>query len=430
MAATDHAVRQRMNRLHEQYQAYVTAPKARVALWHLEADEYGLFRAYVDRETSLDGKGSDLLLKFETPFRKKGDYAESLVGELAENVATYNKDHEQHQLELAWRPSSRGDTPRYFTHQLADFGRSLSDLGDGKVVAYLMPIEVKNWNRLAEWLLEAVAEGIPETVRLMVVDFKEDPVLGKLAVAQHPAVLPLDPQLDVPGMMKEISQAAGGDKPGAVFQRHFIDLAKAASERRMPDVEKHANFAMAIAVAEDWKHLQVTVLNTVGTAWMNRKEMDKALAEFEKAEKIARIAWKQEEDGATSNLANTLFFQGAVLSTTKEYERAAEVYHNIIPVLEEDENQRYSLFEAWRMTGQARELAGDKSEAVEANLNALTVGEGLDELIRESSTLPYVGAALIRLSDYNQGQYRDHEIDGRLAKLFGPDWRERTQHKS
>ena len=80
-----------------------------------------------------------------------------------------------------------------------------------------MPKEVKNWNHLSEWLLEALAEDVPETVRLMVIDFKEDPVLGKLAAAQHPAVMQLEPKLDVPGMMKEISQAAGGDKPGDVF---------------------------------------------------------------------------------------------------------------------------------------------------------------------------------------------------------------------
>ncbi|WP_116127011.1 hypothetical protein [Lewinella sp. IMCC34183] len=430
MSATDQVVIERINRLHERYQAFVTAPAARVALWQLAADEYGLFRAYVDRETSLAGQGSDLLLKFATPFRRQDAYASALVEELARNIFTYNDDHAQYGIELAWRPAGAGDTPRYFVQQLAAFGRSLPDLGDGKVVAYLMPPEVGNWGRLAEWLLEAAAGDIPETVRLMVIDFKEDPVLDRLAAAQHPAVMPLDPRLDVPGMMKEISRAAGGDKPGAVFQRHFIDLAKAAAERRMADVDKHANLALGIAVAEDWKHLQVTVHNTVGTAWMNGGKLDQALAEFEKAERIARIAWKLKEDGATANLANTLFFQGAALSTDKRHERAAEVYHSIVPVIEDDKNQRYSLLEAWRMTGQSRELAGTKSEAVEANLTALRIGEGLDEKLRESSTLPYVGAALIRLSAYNQGRYRDHEIDGRMTELFGPRWRERSRSNS
>lgn len=422
-------IRQRIELLQADYQSFSTHPTAQICLWLLEASEYPLIESFFKYEVSIAASSPDLFLKFEAPFQKKQTYTRALFDELVQNVTSYRANDNPTQVAINWQPKvwakHKQEQPDFFLQNIAGFAKGVEDL-ESNILIFLAPPSVYSFEDLEAWLIRAIELGIPKQVRLMLVDFEQNQQFKKLVKQFPKQVMSISPQLDMPQAMKEIAIAAGGNKPGAIFQNHFIDLTTAASKGNMPKVERAANKAMAIATEQGWTHLQIVVLTTVGSAWMGQNDMKKALTQFEEAEKFARLAHKNEEDNASRHLANTLFSIGTIYVHTGKHRKGASTYEQVVPIMEAEEDI-YLTMEAWRMAAYCHEQGNNYAKAIECNQAALHKGETLKKEQQENSTLPFIGAALVRLYKRRAAFRQIEEVEAKMKRLFGETWKDRTK---
>lgn len=412
-------ITQRLERLQQLYKSFSNDKNSNLCLWLLDTDEILMFEKFFKTETTILASSNDLFLKFQASFKNKKNYGKELVKELSEKVKNYNL---QYPDKINWSPSkftSKGPDSYYPIANWVKFSKSLKDL-EGKLTIYLSPDLNEDLGAFQDWLAEAVEEGIPDVIQLMVFDYKHSPYLSNLANQKR--VRLIDADLDMPQAMKEIAISTGGSDPGTQYQCHFIDLSKAATRGNVKKAQRHANAAMEIAIKENWKQLQIAVRVTMGSAFLNNKMKEEALNEYEEAELIARKSFENKEENAQKLLTNTLFSVGAALVHKKAFAKASEKYNQIHPLLDEKEDT-YLLMEAYRMSGYCYEQRKNYSDAVKCYQRAIDIGAQLEADLRRKSTLPYIGKQIIRLNLKRLAVHKSDPVERQLEKLVGKDWK-------
>lgn len=81
------------------------------------------------------------------------------------------------------------------------------------------------------------------------------------------------------------------------------------------------------------------------------------------------------------------------------------------------------------MAGYCHEQGRQAQHAWDCNLAAFHTAEDLDEQIRTNSTLPYIGQALIRLSETLGKHQQLPQIRQKLETWVGPNWEAQTNHQ-
>jgi tetratricopeptide (TPR) repeat protein len=432
MTPHNNAISQRLEVLQSHYYTFYNDESARILLWLIEADEYAMIEKFMDVESSIDGSSPDLFIKFGSPFTSAPTYGSSLTAELNALVEYYKEETGDKGVAIDWRlnvdefSEEEQKTSKIFTRNLSAFGNSLEDL-ETNVLAFLAPSEIKKFSKMENWLLQAIQEGIPDNVRFMLVDFIENPVFNKLP--DTPGVMAVTANLDMTSAMKELASSAGSDNPGTHFQMIFIDLSKAASKKEMEKVEKYANQAMEIAVAQGWLHLQVAVHMTVGSAWMQQKNYEKTLKSFDAAIRLGENSQKLKEPIAGKLLSNALFAKAAVFVSMSNFEDAVSIYESIVPVTVEDKDH-YMSMEAWRMAGFCNERIDALDKSYVNYQNALEAAEQLEKEMLQDSSLHYAGSALLKINDQLYGDLEKEEwIEEKMNTLLGEDWKTNSRKK-
>lgn len=423
------AITQRLEMLQTYYGEFQNHPTAKVCIWLLEADEYSMLEQFLKVESSVAASSPDLFIKFFASFRKASNYSKSLVKELNMLVEGYRNNEKTTGVQIKWRPlrapAEFQKTPVEFTYNFSAFAKGLEDL-ESSAVAYLNPAEVRDFKKMENWIAQAIKSGIQDNVRLMIVDFVENQQYKKLPIQFPEEVLTIQPKLQMTQAMKELALAGGSNNPGTQFQLLFIELSKAASKGDIEKVEKYADRAMEIAVAEGWLHLQVAVYQTVATAWLEKKNLERSMKSFDKAIKIAKAAVRQEDPIGRKLLANAMFGKAAILVNTKDYEAAGQVYEGIIPVTEE-EGDHYLTMEAFRMTAFCYEKKRKYDLAFSNYQKAIAAGENLDAAIQPNTTIPDSGMALLKLNDdHFNDLHKEKWINKKMTDLLGENWQSLT----
>ena len=230
----------------------------------------------------------------------------------------------------------------------------------------------------------------------MLLDTISRPNFLDLQQAFPDQVMIQEANLEMDQAMKDISNAAGSkDAPGTQFRNYFIDITKVASKGKMEEAEQFGQKAIDICVAQNWPHLQNSVLVALGSGWKNLKDMDKALMHFQQGEGIALSEKKAGNDIAAVLYPNVLFAKGAAYINKGDFEQAATTYEKIPENV--GENYQHQL-EGWRMAGFSYDKLGAFQEAHEAYEKALLVSDQMDPETLGDTSLFFVGVALIRLN--------------------------------
>jgi tetratricopeptide (TPR) repeat protein len=418
------AITQRLGKLTDLYEQFYKNTDAKICYWLLEADEFPMIEQFVKIETSIDASFPDLIIKFQGSFEDQQSYGRHLVNELDELVQWYKMELGAQGETTSWSPVSveNATHPEIFLKNLSLFGSSLEDLDD-PVVAYIAPQFIKDYKQMEQWLIQVLKSEVPDNVRFMIVDFIDNQIFRNLPELYADKVMTLKPALDMSQAMKELALAGGSTHPGTQFQSIYIDLSNAATKGQMEKVEHYASKALEIVVAEGWFHLQVAVHTTVGAAWTHNKDNEKALMEYEKAIKAANLAIKKEEAIGPKLLANSLFAKASVLINMKAFEQALEVYEEIVPITEAEQDY-YLTMEAWRMAGFCLERDKKPENAFGCYEKAVENAALLEKEVLQNSTLPYTGMAMLKINDdhYNDFQ-KEQWIEERLTTLVGENWK-------
>jgi hypothetical protein len=287
----------------------------------------------------------------------------------------------------------------------------------------LMPVRGVDASAWLRWLEGVVREAASAHVRLVVLDDARTLVLEPLAEAQPERVVTIPAKLDMRRALEELAQEAGNlDTPGGKFRELFVRMGNAATRGDTEKVERLGAQAVAVVAGQGLYPLVVTAHFVMGGALLGAGRPREALEHYRKAEAAAgESAAKGEPQGAQLRLKSRMA-QGAAWVTAQEHAQAAKLYEETAPLARELKDARMEL-ECWRMASWCCEVAKEVEPAWAHGQRAWEVGRAMDAEARETSTLPYVGEALVRLSHERQGAGAAQEMESEVESVLGRDWR-------
>ncbi|HYO56245.1 hypothetical protein [Archangium sp.] len=290
----------------------------------------------------------------------------------------------------------------------------------------LMPVQGVDASAWLKWLGGVVDKAASAHVRLVVLDDARTLVLEPLAEAQPERVVTIPAKLEMGRALEELSQEAGHlDSPGGKFRELFVRMGNAATKGDVEKVEKLGAQAVAVAAGQGLYSLVVAAHFVMGGALLGAGRPREALEHYRQGEVAAgESEAKGEPQGAQLRLKSRMA-QGAAWVTAQEYPQAATLYEETAPLARELKDARMEL-ECWRMASWCCEVAKEVERAWEHGQRAWEVGRAMDAGTRETSTLPYVGEALVRLSHERQGARAAQVMESEVESVLGNDWRPET----
>ncbi|KFE71178.1 hypothetical protein DB31_3308 [Hyalangium minutum] len=368
------------------------------------------------------GEIPDLFLRFDIPFLNPAKYGDELREALLSMEQESRVGLAEAGLPANWQcPTLSGgqsdaDTFLMVCASLREHYASLCE----HLVAVLIPKYVADDGAWLKWLRQTVENAQATHVRIVVLDDARTLALEPLAQALPERVVTQVARLEMGRALEELSKEAGQlNTPGGQFRDLFVRMSHAASKGDTAKTERLGAQAVELAHSQGWHPLVVTAHFVMGSALLATQKPQEALSRYQQAETAAAAAEEQgNPQGATLRLKSRMA-QGAALVATEQYTQAATLYQGTASLAHELKDPPMEL-ECWRMASWCREMAREPDQAWALSQRAWEVGSSMNDEARASSTLPYVGEALLRLG---RGRPGEHELESSIASVLGEDWR-------
>ena len=421
---TDNPIAERVDRLHDQWTLFAKNRDARLLRWVLEVDEVVVLDAWLTKEAHPDAAETpDVFLMLETPFTLPAQHGVALREAMRTSYEADKAALEQAGVAPVWQcpPYRQG------TNDIEAFLEALESLraahGEGvEIIAVsLRPTQVIDAQAYALWL-QRLSQAAPPHFRFIVAEMRGTHAYAPLAQAEPKRVVTQTADLDMPGALEQISAEAGNlDTPGGQFRHIYVQMGSAAKKGDLVTADALGTAALAIAEQQGWAHLAGVVHFFMGSLLLQEGRNVDAYHRF-----VATDASGQKSEAAGDASGKKMRLQGRLAAGTalfqeKAYPQAARVYQETAPIAKEIDDKRAEL-DCWRLASYCYELAGDLRQAWATGAQGLQTAETADEETRRTSTLPYLGEGMLRLTnDPNLGDAAS--IDKRMQGLLGPNWR-------
>jgi hypothetical protein len=151
-----------------------------------------------------------------------------------------------------------------------------------------------------------------------------------------------------------------------------------------------------------------------------------AISEFVRAQQRAAIAEQAGEGWAAGMRLKAAMGQGSALVAARAWTEAGPCFIAAAALAREHDEGTAEL-DCLRMAAWSQEQGGRLDEAWAVGLACLDRASELPEQLRNTSTLPWLGELMLRLSESGPRADERGPLVRRLGELLGPNWRARTK---
>ncbi len=419
----NNAVEHRLDGLGNLWNQFAQNDQPRLLRWRVPGDDIKMIRLFFNLQDRGVGQIPDRFILFRNPFEDPSRYGFDLAKSFEVNYEQVRDDLAKQDLPAQWscpKPLEGETGIEMLIRTCASFHEYYDNYME-RVAVVLTPTMLCSKTKWVAWLQSLLESDIPAQIRFTVIDCVEAPLLDDLCDQMPDQAVTACPELDMPGAVEEIFNKAPNTGPGSTFRRLFVQLMNAISKQDLAKAQQSAKTALAFAQKQGWPQLQVVVNLALGTAYIADDQADQALATYQQAQQTAQQAQDAGDPVASKLVVQSLFAQCTALLTQKKYAPAAQIYEQIAPLTQAQDDLIMTL-EAWRMAAYCHEKTRHWDDAWRCGHLALDTGEQMDTDAREASTLPYAGQALLRVTQ--QHAYRDlsQQVEERMVSLLGPEW--------
>ena len=420
-------VTRRLQKLAEKWEVFEQVSNAPLGIWKVEYDVSRMIDAFVLMEDTVQKQVSSIFLTFEADFVDNETYAFELIKEFLMNVfhPTSKASLEEAGVDVTTLRVGEIKDTHTWLKLLVDFV-GLVEFLEGHFVAYLNPRHKADAQAWVDWIEKLINLELPDRLRFMIKEESQFPLFDNL-IEQYPEKIELlYPEIDMGEVMHEIVDEASkkrGDVPGAKFQKLMIDVSQFVGKKKMIEAEAKAKEAIEIASLEKWDNLQIAVLIALANGYIGTKEFEMARAKFQEARRISRIYAEKEPELGKQMEVQALMGEAGTYLGEQNFKEGAPVYALAGEVASSIQKHNLEM-EALRMTGFCYNYVKNYRSAWEYYRKALIAGEKLEENMRRSSTLPYVGEALLKLHSKANADIKKIDLEDKIAHLLGNDWKE------
>ncbi len=373
---------------------------ARLLLWQVENDCLRLLQAFFESQKhDTSYRSGDLFIVFTAPFEHSIQYSRALKQALVGQYEASREDLATQGEATDWVPGAASDphSPEGFVAALCSLGsryhRSL-----GTLVAVLLPQAVTDETAFATWVGRVLDRGLPERMRLLLVDTLGLPQHPALAERDDPRIVVAQPQVNALNMAQETFAQEATTGPAGVFRNHLIGLAALLEKGSADQVKAKALDALAFARAQKWSDQEVVLRLMVAGALLKEARCGEAIQVYEAARLAAEKTVTAGHPACHKLVLQTWFGQAGAHLADSDDARAAACYDQATAVAQKDRNPILAI-EAQRMAGFCRIRQGDVDAALVCYGRALAMGAQLRNEVRGMTTLPIAAADMLRAID-------------------------------
>lgn len=424
MASRRNPIERRIGLIHDHWVEFAELPAARVLCFLAKPDEVRMVDAFVATESDeRAGTLPDLFVELSSSFDVSFPYGYAACEEFVRIAAELHAGLED-PATAPWKPpeAARGEEDVALWVKTCESFCQHYAL-PGHLAVLLRPTAVSHPDTFQLWL-QRWAMLAPENVRAILVDDGDHPVFEPLVKVEPERVIARRLDLDMAGARLELSQGAGGlDTPGGRFRHAFVKLSNALESGKLAEAQAFGKAALGIAQAQKWFALAVPVHFSLGAALAGEGKGTEASAEYLKAEIAAAEGEEVGDPVCTKLRAQARMARGGLLVALRQYQPAAELFTNTLPLATAAEDPRMVL-DCYRLASFSYEQDGSTAPAWQAGLDGLRYAKTLDPETCKRSTLPYLGEGLMRMTRRSEYSGSGPVIEKEMVTLLGTtDWR-------
>lgn len=418
------AIEQRLDIIEALWNTFADTPDARLCRWVVGLDERRMIDVFLEVQNDESGSVPDLFIRFDDPFTDPARHGHMLAESLQKKYDEIRESLREDGMPSDWQRPNPGASEA----DVAVFAKALGSLYShyqsllSQVIAVLTPEQV---SKNADWQawLQRFLKAVPPGVRVMVVDDALFPKLAELAKAEPAAVQSIEPKLNMSAAYLELARGVGKGGPGVSFRLGFVALAQAAGTGDIAKVKQLAASALGIAQQQGWPQMQAVVQMTLASALIGAKKSAEAIACYRNA--AAVMAAQPNDPAAPKIILQSKLSEGAALVSDGKHVEAAKVYEDSAVFAEQQKDFLMGM-ESWRMASYCHEASKQVEPSWRCGNKALDAAAKMDADLRASSTLPFVGQAMLRLAKGADEDFA-HQVRARMNELAGPEWEKKLE---
>lgn len=393
-------VERRMALLCDHWIAFRDQPQARLLLWQVPDNALRLVACFAEvQKLDLPYASGDLFIVFKLPYLHGLQFARGIKQALRGQFDASLDELRSQGLDTDWSfdPASTPDTPAGVAQALRSFGakyhKSLRYL-----VMVLMPTSLADVPAYAAWLQGLLDAGLPERLRVLLIDPLENPVLGALAAGADARVVVQRPAIDGLATAQDTFAQEGGSSPAALYRNLMMGAVALAEKGSADQVVRKAADALAFARQQKWPDQEVALRILVAGALLKEGRHGEALMVYAAARAAADDTVRAGHPAGQKLVLQCWFGQAGVHLAAGDLQAAAQAYDEAALVAQRAKDAILAI-EAFRMAGFCLARAGDNTPALERLACASEVGVGLKPEARAMTTLPVALVDMLRVID-------------------------------
>jgi hypothetical protein len=414
-------VERRLTDLCADWVAFRDDTTKRLLVWQVPDDAARLLQCFFEvQKHDTPYTSGDLFVVFDAAFDNSIQYSRELKEALFGQYEASRQDLEKEGIASDWRPSPEQfpDSAYGFVQSVRSFG-SMHHKSIGHLVVVLTPPAVSSPDSFSRWLLRALDAGLPERLRIAVIDSTENSQLETLVGSGHARVLVHASDVDLAATAQETFAQEPAVGPAGAFRNHLMGLVTLVEKGSVEQVAAKASDAQAFARKEGWLDQEVVIATLMAGALLKESRCDDAARTYQEARTVAMQAAASGHSAGQQLVLQTWFGEAGAHLAANHLPEAGECYDEAAVVAQQGGNLILAI-EAFRMSAFCHARLGQHEEAAARGETALAVGSRLKPASRRLTTLPIVAMDLLEMIEPARAQAVKgvkHERDGREADI-------------
>lgn len=398
--ASKNPVEQRIALMRDLWLEATADERVRVVVWRVPDNAQRMLLAFYEMQRhDGDWRTPDLFVRFDQPFETGFGYSRALCDAVIEGYVESRESFEQQGIAFDWPfgTAPRADSPAGFVALFGSFARHHA-AHHRHAVAALVPPRVSTPAAFEAWVRGVVQPGLPDGLRLSLVDTAREPRWSRLADDHAALVRVIEPPIDLFDVARETAAQSGGAGPAVAYRQMLADALTLVEKGTPAQTAARADKALAVAVREGWFDQQVVLHMAVAGAHLKAKDHPEAIRHYRLARGCGDQAAAQGNPVGSTLVMQAWFGEAGAWLGAGQPRHAAQAYGNAAEQAQRVPNALFAV-EGFRMAGYCLVQARDIEAARDHLVLAVREGKAIAPQERAQTTLPIALNDLLRLHD-------------------------------
>jgi tetratricopeptide (TPR) repeat protein len=397
-------------------------PSKRLLIWKAPDNAFRILQCFFQAQKhETEYQTGDLFIVFDTPFTQSIQYSRDLKITLAGRYEASRNELSQQGIVPDWiyTPDSVQDSASGFAQSLRSFTDEHQE-HIGHLVAVLMPSSITNEEAFIGWVQRLLATGLPERIRLVLIESLQHPRFTPLTSSGHAQIAVKTLNIDALTTAQETFAQEGAVGPAAVFRNFLMGMVTLMEKGSADQVKAKAADTLAFAKQQQWADQEVAVTMLLAAAFLKEKRFEEAVKEYHSARRAALHTVEAQHPAGKTLVMQTWFGEAGVHVAEGKFQPAAECYDQAAAVAQEIPNLILAI-EAYRMGIFCLGRLGQRTPALERADAVLKLAEQLEPDTRANTTLPFAGMDILRVVDPDRAKRVEdlkHRMDTRQKQVL------------